>query len=66
MKIFLTKFTHNDKDYSGPNIHAKSMFDAEVIAKNQGLEVEGELTDLIDLELVCSCSFLIGEGLINI
>ncbi len=51
MKIFLTKFTHDGKDYSGPNIHAKCMFDAELIAENQGLEVEGELTDLVDLDL---------------
>lgn len=51
MKIFLTKFTHDGKEYSGPNIHAKSMLDAELIAENQGLEVEGELTDLVDLDL---------------
>tara|TARA_R100001510_G_C7654674_1_gene213423 strand:+ start:920 stop:1099 length:180 start_codon:yes stop_codon:yes gene_type:complete len=58
LKIFLTKFTHNGKDYSGPNIHAKSMFDAEVIAEDQGLEVEGELTDLIDLDLDSELSVL--------
>ena len=58
MKIFLTKFTHDGKDYSGPNIHAKSMFDAEVIAENQDLEVEGELTDLIDLDLDSKLSVL--------
>jgi len=27
------------------------MLDAELIAENQGLEVEGELTDLVDLDL---------------
>ena len=51
MKIFLTKFTHDGKDYSGPNIHANCMSDAELIAENEGLEVEGELTDLVDLNL---------------
>ena len=51
MKIFLTKFTHDGKDYCGPNIHAECMDDAELIAENQGLEVEGELTDLVDLDL---------------
>ena len=34
------------------------MFDAEVIAEDQGLEVEGELTDLIDLDLDSELSVL--------
>tara|TARA_R100001163_G_C5052172_1_gene188855 strand:- start:604 stop:786 length:183 start_codon:yes stop_codon:yes gene_type:complete len=53
MKIYITKFIHDGKEYDGPNIHAHSADDAELIAESQGLEVLGELEDLIqygDLE----------------
>ena len=47
MKIFITKFLHDDKEYSGPNIYAESVEDASVIAEGEGYELVGELTDII-------------------
>ena len=50
MKIFVTKFTFDGREYCGPDIHAENMDDAELIAEAHGLEVEGEITDLVDLD----------------
>ena len=47
MKIFITKFIHDGKEYDGPNIYAQNANDADLIAESQGLEVLGELEDLI-------------------
>ena len=38
------------KEYCGPDIHADCEDDAELIAEAHGLEVQGELTDLVDLD----------------
>jgi|TARA_R100001079_G_scaffold37695_2_gene19083 hypothetical protein len=50
LKIFVTKFIFDGKEYSGPDIHAECMDDAELIAEAHGLEVQGELTDIVDLD----------------
>ena len=50
MKIFLTKFIHDGKEYTGPDIHAECMLDAELIAEYHGFEIEGELTGLVDMD----------------
>jgi len=47
MKIYITKFIHDGKEFAGPNIHADNMDNAELIAESQGLEVMGELQDII-------------------
>ena len=47
LKIFVTKFIHDELEYVGPDIHAESFEQAELIAEMQGLILEGELTDLI-------------------
>jgi len=52
MKIYITKFLHDDKEYSGPNIHAESMEDASIIAEGEGYELVGELTDIIVAEKI--------------
>ena len=49
MKIFLTKFVHDLKEYEGPDIHAETWEEAELIAESQGLILEGELTELVSL-----------------
>lgn len=49
MKIFLTTFIHDTKEYEGPDIHAESVEQAQLIAESQGLIVEGELTELYAL-----------------
>ena len=49
MKIFLTTFMHDTKEYEGPDIHAENIEQAELIAESQGLILEGELTDLFSL-----------------
>ena len=49
MKVYITKFLHDDKEYSGPNIYAESEEDASLIAEGEGYEVVGELTDIIAL-----------------
>mgnify|MGYP003108899567 FL=1 len=49
MKVYITKFFHDDKEYSGPNIYAESEEDASLIAEGEGYEVVGELTDIIAL-----------------
>jgi len=51
MKIYITKFLHDDKEYSGPNIYAESVEDASVIAEGEGYELVGELTDIIALHM---------------
>jgi|TARA_R100001509_G_scaffold152343_1_gene112423 hypothetical protein len=50
VKIFITKFTHDQKEYDGPNIHAKNIDEAEAIAESNGYIVLGELTDIIITE----------------
>ncbi len=50
MKIFITKFTHDEKEYEGPNIHAKNIEEAETVAEVNGYIVLGELTDIIITE----------------
>ena len=49
MKIFLTTFVHDTKQYEGPDIHAETWEEAELIAESQGLILEGELTELVSL-----------------
>ena len=47
MKIFVTTFVYNEREYSGPNIYAESFEIAKAIAELEGYKVEGELTDII-------------------
>ena len=49
MKIFLTTFVHDTKQYEGPDIHAETWEEAQLIAESQGLILEGELTELVSL-----------------
>ena len=49
MKVYITKFLHDDKEYSGPNNYAESEEDASIIAEGEGYELVGELTDIIAL-----------------
>ena len=49
MKIFLTTFLHDAKEYEGPDIHAENEDQALLIAESQGLILEGELTELYSL-----------------
>ena len=58
LKIFLTKFILDGLEYSGPYIHAESFSDAELVAEVHGLEVEGELSDIVDLDLECETRVL--------
>ena len=51
MKVYITKFLHDDKEYSGPNIYAESEEDASIIADGEGYELVGELTDIIALRM---------------
>ena len=46
MKIFVTTFVYNEREYSGPNIYAESFEIAKAIAELEGYKVEGELTDI--------------------
>ena len=50
MKIFVTTFVYNDRQYNGPKIHAESIEIAEAIAELEGYKIEGELTDIIATE----------------
>ena len=50
MKIFVTTFVYNEREYSGPNIYAESFEIAKAIAELEGYKVEGELTDIIASE----------------
>tara|TARA_R100001509_G_scaffold34992_2_gene18486 strand:+ start:3703 stop:3885 length:183 start_codon:yes stop_codon:yes gene_type:complete len=47
MKIYITKFIWDGQEHAGPNIHAENFDNAELIAESQGLEVLGELQDII-------------------
>jgi hypothetical protein len=47
MKIFITKFTHDEKEYDGPYIHAKNIDEATTVAEANGYVILGELTDII-------------------
>tara|TARA_R110002020_G_scaffold440467_1_gene651113 strand:+ start:47 stop:226 length:180 start_codon:yes stop_codon:yes gene_type:complete len=49
MKIFLTTFLHDKREYEGPDIHAETEEEALMIAESQGLILEGELTELYSL-----------------
>jgi|TARA_R110002096_G_C14193028_1_gene688136 hypothetical protein len=49
-KIFLTEFTWDGLDYTGPNIVAETHEQAELICENLGCRVVGELTDVIVAE----------------
>ena len=51
MRIYLTRFVFDGREYAGPDIHAENMEDAELIAEYSGLIVDGELTDIVDLDL---------------
>jgi len=50
MKIFVTTFVYNEREYSGPNIYAESFEIEKAIAELEGYKVEGELTDIIASE----------------
>ena len=47
MKIYITKFIWDGQEHACPNIHAENFDNAELIAESQGLEVLGELQDII-------------------
>ena len=49
-KIYLTEFTWDGLDYTGPNIVAETHEQAELICENLGCRVVGELTDVIVAE----------------
>lgn len=50
MKIFVTTFVYNDRQYNGPKIYAESIEIAKAIAELEGYKIEGELTDIIATE----------------
>ena len=50
-KIYLTEFTWDGLDYSGPNIVAQTLAEAEVICESWGCRIVGELTDVIMAEV---------------
>jgi|TARA_R100000700_G_scaffold5733_1_gene9096 hypothetical protein len=50
VKIFITKFTHDEKEYEGPNIYANNIEEAETVAEVNGYIVLGELTDIVITE----------------
>ena len=47
MKIFLTEFTWDGVEHSGPNLIADTWEEAQFIAEGAGLKVVGELTDIV-------------------
>ena len=47
MKIFLTQFIWDGTTHTGPNIIADTRDHAELIAEGSGLEVVGELQDIV-------------------
>ena len=47
MKIFITKFTHDAKEYEAPYVHAKTTDEAATVAEANGYVILGELTDII-------------------
>ena len=46
-KIFFTRFVWDQEEYEGPDIHDDNWEQAQFIAENQGLTLNGELVDLI-------------------
>tara|TARA_R110000803_G_scaffold50107_2_gene104096 strand:+ start:1093 stop:1281 length:189 start_codon:yes stop_codon:yes gene_type:complete len=46
-KIFVTTFIWDKEEYDGPDIHADTYQQAQLIAESQGLTLNGELVDLI-------------------
>ena len=46
-KIFIARFTWDEEEYEGPDIHAETWQQAQLIAESQGLSLNGELVDLI-------------------
>ena len=46
MKIFLTEYQVDDKIYAGINIFARDDYEAELIAKEQGVVIVGEITGI--------------------
>ena len=46
-KIYLTEFTWDGLDYSGPNIVASELEEAELVCESWGCRIVGELTDVI-------------------
>jgi len=52
MKIFLTSFIHDGKEYAGPNIFARNWEIAEAVAEYQGLQIDGELEEIHSEELL--------------
>ncbi len=49
-KIYLTEFTWDGLDYSGPNIVSSTLEEAELICESWGCRIVGELTDVIVAE----------------
>ena len=47
MKIYMTEFTWDGLDYTGPNIVAQTLEEAELICESFGCRIVGELTDVI-------------------
>tara|TARA_R100001129_G_C5168378_1_gene204060 strand:+ start:418 stop:591 length:174 start_codon:yes stop_codon:yes gene_type:complete len=47
MKIFLTQFTWDGTTHTGPNIIADTWEHAQIIAEGAGLEVIGEIQDIV-------------------
>ena len=43
MKIWITSFVFEDKEYAGPNIFASSKKKAQLLCDIQGLTLEGQL-----------------------
>jgi len=52
MKIFITSFTREGKEYAGPEIIALSWDIASGIAESSGLTLVGELTDIIHQDII--------------
>jgi hypothetical protein len=50
MKIYLTEFTWDGLDYTGPNIVAETLQEAELVCESFGCQIVGELTDVIMAE----------------
>tara|TARA_R100000995_G_C3359992_1_gene66984 strand:+ start:149 stop:361 length:213 start_codon:yes stop_codon:yes gene_type:complete len=46
MKIFLTEYQVDNKIYAGINIFAPNDYEAELIAKEQGVTIVGEITGI--------------------
>ena len=43
----MTRFVWDQEEYEGPDIHASSWEQAQLIAEGQGLILNGELVDLV-------------------